>query len=51
MKHPRKDDAHGDTLFEEGQYLPVSFANWDGSNGEKGSRHTLNYLVLAAATT
>jgi DMSO reductase family type II enzyme heme b subunit len=41
MQRPRRDDAHGDIQFEKGQYLPISFANWDGSNGEKGSRHTL----------
>lgn len=41
MQRPRRDEAHGDIQFEKGQYLPISFANWDGSNGEKGSRHTL----------
>ncbi len=41
MKRSRYDNTHGDILFDEGQYLPVSFANWDGSNSEKGSRHTL----------
>jgi DMSO reductase family type II enzyme heme b subunit len=41
MQRPRRDDAHGDIQFEKGQYMPISFANWDGSNGEKGARHTL----------
>jgi hypothetical protein len=31
----------GELSFSEGQFIPVSFANWDGSNGELGSRHTL----------
>jgi DMSO reductase family type II enzyme heme b subunit len=40
MKRPRYT-TDGDVLFEEGRFIPVSFANWDGSNGEKGSKHTL----------
>ena len=31
----------GDLRFTEGQFIPVSFANWDGNNAEVGSRHTL----------
>ena len=31
----------GDLVFRKGQFIPVSFANWDGNNGEAGSRHTL----------
>ncbi len=53
MKRPRnggsKDGKVGDLNFIEGQFLPISFANWDGSNGEQGSRHTLTtwgWLVL-----
>jgi len=48
MKRPRVG-TDGDLLFEEGQFLPISFANWDGSNGEVGSKHTLStwyWLVL-----
>ncbi len=48
MKRPRVG-REGDLLFEEGQFLPISFANWDGSNGEVGSKHTLStwyWLVL-----
>ncbi len=45
---PRYNNV-GDVDFEEGQFIPVSFANWDGSNGEVGSKHTLStwyWLVL-----
>ncbi|MEN8213228.1 MAG: c-type cytochrome [Pseudomonadota bacterium] len=48
MKRPRHGDD-GDVLFNEGEFIPVSFANWDGSNGEVGARHTLTtwyWLVL-----
>ncbi|WP_294040942.1 c-type cytochrome [Thiolapillus sp.] len=48
MKRPRFT-SDGDVLFEEGQFIPVSFANWDGSNGESGSKHTLTtwyWLIL-----
>ncbi len=41
MKRPRKGGKTGDLSFNEGQFIPVSFANWDGSNGEIGSKHTL----------
>jgi len=49
MKRPRKGGEHGDINFDEGRFMPVSFANWDGSNGEVGARHTLTtwfWLVL-----
>jgi DMSO reductase family type II enzyme heme b subunit len=29
-----------DLVFREGQFIPVSFANWDGNNAEVGSKHT-----------
>jgi DMSO reductase family type II enzyme heme b subunit len=48
MTRPRSGEG-GDVIFEEGQFIPVSFANWDGSNGEVGSKHTLStwyWLVL-----
>lgn len=48
MTRPRKG-SDGDLSFNEGQFIPISFANWDGSNGEVGSRHTLTtwyWLVL-----
>ena len=40
MKRPRRTEG-GDLVFEAGRFIPISFANWDGSNGEAGSRHTL----------
>ena len=49
MKRPRDAGQSGDISFTEGQFIPISFANWDGSNGEKGSRHTLTtwyWLIL-----
>ncbi|MFQ5549154.1 MAG: ethylbenzene dehydrogenase-related protein [Woeseia sp.] len=30
-----------DTQFLEGRYIPLALAAWDGSNGERGSRHTM----------
>ena len=42
MKLPRSGGGEsGDVSFTEGQFIPISFANWDGSNGEMGSKHTL----------
>lgn len=41
MTRPRDGGASGDVNFAEGRFIPISFANWDGSNGEAGSRHTL----------
>ncbi len=41
IKRPRAEASSGDLAFDEGRFIPVSFANWDGSNGEVGSRHTL----------
>lgn len=41
MKRSRTGGDSGDLNFTEGEYIPVSFANWDGSNGEAGSKHTL----------
>jgi len=35
-----KTDDHADLQFEQGRYIPISFADWDGVNGEKGSRHS-----------
>jgi DMSO reductase family type II enzyme heme b subunit len=48
MKRPR-NSGNGDLEFKEGEFIPISFANWDGSNGEIGSKHTLStwyWLVL-----
>lgn len=41
MTRPRKSPDTEDVQFDEGLFIPISFANWDGSNGEKGSKHTL----------
>ncbi|HEB97085.1 MAG TPA: hypothetical protein ENI96_11720 [Sedimenticola thiotaurini] len=52
MTRPRKG-RDGDLSFDEGRFIPVSFANWDGSNGESGSKHTLTtwyWLVLPPQT-
>ncbi|MCP3672094.1 MAG: c-type cytochrome [Gammaproteobacteria bacterium] len=49
MTRPRDGGANGDVVFSEGQFIPISFANWDGSNGEAGAKHTLStwyWLVL-----
>ncbi|MCP4076447.1 MAG: c-type cytochrome [Gammaproteobacteria bacterium] len=50
---PRLSSEGNDVIFDEGQFIPVSFANWDGSNGEVGSKHTLTtwyWLVLPPET-
>jgi hypothetical protein len=42
-----------DLIFGKGQFIPVSFANWDGNNGEVGSKHTLTtwlWLLLPPDT-
>ncbi|MDT8281553.1 MAG: c-type cytochrome [Gammaproteobacteria bacterium] len=51
MKRPRQGDAAA-VSFDEGAFIPVSFANWDGSNGEAGSKHTLTswYWLLLPPT-
>ncbi|MDP6344665.1 MAG: c-type cytochrome [Alphaproteobacteria bacterium] len=35
------DDAENDLQFEEGRFIPIAFANWDGSNSEIDSRQTI----------
>ena len=50
MKRRRGSGNSGDVNFVEDQVIPISFANWDGSNGETGSRHTYSawyWLLLA----
>lgn len=52
MTRPREVVDAADIAFPEGQYIPVSFANWDGSNGEVGAKHTLTswfWLLLPTA--
>ncbi|VAX11301.1 hypothetical protein MNBD_GAMMA26-881 [hydrothermal vent metagenome] len=52
MKRSRTtDDAENDLQFEEGKFIPVAFATWDGSNNETGSKHTMTtwyWLILKA---
>lgn len=53
MKRQRDSVEIQDVDFEEGNFIPLSFANWDGSNGEVGSRHTLTgwfWLLLPSDT-
>lgn len=52
MHRPLRSLDGGDLELSEGRFVPVSFANWDGSNGEIGSRHTLSswyWLLLPPA--
>ena len=53
MVRPLDGGAEGDLTFSEGQFIPISFANWDGSNGEVGAKHTLStwyWLLLPPET-
>ena len=50
MKHPRAASNSRDVNFDEGLLIPISFANWDGSNGEVLYRNTRTpwyWLVLS----
>ncbi len=40
FKRSIKTDDAQDIQFEQGKYIPISFANWDGVAGEKGGRHS-----------
>lgn len=43
-----------DLQFSEGKPIPIAFAVWDGSNSEKGSKHTMTgwyWLLLKPAAT
>ena len=47
------DETSNDLVFRKGQFMPMSFANWDGNNGEVGSKHTLTpwfWLLLPKDT-
>jgi len=53
MTRPRNSDDSSDIHFPEGQFIPMSFANWDGNNLEVGSRHTFTswfWLLLPPDT-
>ena len=36
----RETEAPVDLVLDEGAYVPISFANWDGVAGETGGRHS-----------
>ena len=41
-----------DLTFEQGRFIPIAFANWDGSASETGTKHTLTtwyWLLLKPA--
>lgn len=47
-------DADKDIHFSEGVFIPIAFAAWDGSNSEKGSKHTMTtwyWLLLKPAAS
>ncbi len=41
MKRPLDVGLSNRVRFAEGEFTPVAFAAWDGSNGETGARHTM----------
>jgi DMSO reductase family type II enzyme heme b subunit len=48
------DTKEKDIQFEEGKFIPIAFAAWDGSNSEKGSKHTMTtwyWLLLKPAAS
>ena len=54
MKRTRTAVDPRDLAFSDGAIIPVSFASWDGSNGESGARHMLSswyWLWLPGPTT
>ena len=49
MQRPRTGSEWGDMEFVEGQFIPISFASWDGSNAEVEGRRSLtswHWLLL-----
>ena len=47
------EESDKDIQFVEGAFIPIAFAAWDGSNGEKGSKHTMTtwyWLLLKPPT-
>ncbi len=54
MKRPLATSETGQDLqFEEGTFIPIAIAAWDGSNGEKGSKYTMTtwyWLLLTPPT-
>lgn len=49
MTRSRQAEDPRDISFNEGEFIPISFANWNGSNGETASKHSLTpwyWMVL-----
>jgi len=49
FRRPLATEDAADLQFAEGRYIPIAFANWDGVNGEAGSRHSFTtwyWLIL-----
>ncbi len=40
FKRARATGSPADIVFEEGAYVPIAFANWDGLAGDRGGRHS-----------
>lgn len=54
MKRPLvTEEKDKDIQFVEGKYIPLAFAAFDGTNGEKGSKHTMTtwYWILLQPET
>lgn len=50
----RTDNSGEDLQFVEGAFIPISFAAWDGSAEETGSKHTMTtwyWIILEPQTT
>lgn len=48
FRRARQTETPADLTFDEGAYIPISFANWDGVAGEAGGQHSFTswYWVL-----
>lgn len=42
IKRAIKSPSAADTQFEIGRVTPLAIAVWDGTNGEKGPKHTFS---------
>ncbi|MEE9614635.1 MAG: c-type cytochrome [Thermodesulfobacteriota bacterium] len=53
MKRKLKTGVEQDLQFEEGKFIPISFAAWDGSNFDEGSKHVMTawYWLLMEPKT
>lgn len=53
VKRTLTNDDKSDVQLKVGQFIPIAFAAWDGSNEEKGSKHSLStwyYILLEPPT-